>query len=99
MLNRCGIKVKLHFIKGNLIISADIRKGNYLAIEQDGWLDNFHIQEFLALDTFKAQIHVSLREFSNMETIKSTWSLFFHQEMTWLDLIEAVAAEMQLAQE
>ena len=69
-----------------------------MAVEQTNWLDNFNIQEFLTLETYKAIIHVSIREFSTVEKMQTAWSLFFHSDMTWNDLIEGVAAELQLAQ-
>ena len=71
-------------------------------MEQDHWLDNFRLQEHLALETYKAQVHVNLNKTTDVSTMEKTstmWPLFFNGELTWDQLAYAVAAEIQVAQE
>ena len=69
-----------------------------MAVEQENWLDNFKVQEFLTLETFKACINVSANRISTVETFETVWPLFYNVELTWQDLIQATTAEALLAQ-
>ena len=69
-----------------------------MAVEQENWLDNFQFQEFLTLETYKAVVSVSADRVSTVENNYTSWPLFFHADLTWKDLISAVAAEAQLVQ-